>query len=64
MAGNNEILSLSAEKLYKLACGSNRESAKEAGFYDGRFASRTQPSKKQALHLNLRRSKHNLKKEI
>jgi len=64
MAGNTEQLSISAEKLYKLVCGSNRESAKNAGFYDGRFASRTQPTKKQQLHLNLRRSKHTLKGEI
>ena len=55
---NNEKLVISSEQLYKLAVGTNRDSAKAQGFYDGRFASKTEPTKKQMLHLKLRRSKH------
>ena len=57
MSGNIETITIAAEKLYKLSAGLNRESARSVGYYDGRFAPRTQPTKKQQLHLKLRRSK-------
>lgn len=61
---NIEQILLPAVKLYKLTCGVNRNSAKSAGFYDGRFASKVQPTKKQGLHLKLRKEKHSLKREF
>lgn len=60
MSRNNATLSISSQQLYKLAAGTNRTSAVKAGFYDGRFASRTEPTKKHKLHLKLRRSKPGL----
>lgn len=62
MARNIQTLSVSPQKLYRLSCGINRDTAKAAGFYDGRFASRTEPTKKQLLHLKLRKEKHSLKR--
>ena len=59
---NSDMIEVSAEKLYKLAQGSNRESAKGQGFYDGRFAPRTEENKKRTEYLRLRRDKHSLKK--
>jgi len=59
---NTEKVEIAAEKLYKLTLSANRESAKEQGFYDGRFGSRTEPDKKRTEHLKLRRDKHRLKR--
>jgi hypothetical protein len=64
MAKNIKTLSVSPQTLYRLSCGINRDTAKAAGFYDGRFASRTEPTKKQILHLKLRKEKYTLKKEF
>lgn len=62
MANKNiDTITIAAEKLYKLAQSSNRESAKAQGFYDGRFMPRTEDSKKKAQYLELRRNKHSLK---
>lgn len=61
MVRNIKTLSVSAQQLYKLSCGTNRDSARAAGFYDGRFAPRTEPTKKQLLHRKLRKEKHTLK---
>lgn len=49
--------SISAEQLHKLSQGVNRENAKSQGFYDGRFAPKTEPSKKRTGYLRLRRQK-------
>lgn len=64
MSKNIKTLSVSPQDLYKLSCGINRDSAKAAGFYDGRFASKTEPTKRQLLHLKLRKEKHSLKREF
>ena len=64
MAQNIKTLSVSPQDLYRLSCGINRDSAKAAGFYDGRFASKTEPTKRQVLHLKLRKEKHTLKREF
>jgi len=62
MARNIKSLSVSRQDLYRISCGINRNTAKTAGFYDRRFASRTEPTKKQLLHLKLRKEKHALKR--
>jgi hypothetical protein len=59
---NSDMIQVSAEKLYKLAQGSNRESAKSQGFYDGRFTPRTEENKKRTEYLRLRRDKHSLER--
>ena len=59
---NTQMVEIAAEKLYKLTLSANRDSAKEQGFYDGRFGSRIEPDKKKGQHLKLRRDKHNLKR--
>jgi len=64
MARNIKTLSVSPQDLYRISCGINRDSAKAAGFYDGRFASKTEPTKKQVLHLKLRKQKHTLQREF
>lgn len=56
MSGNKNITKISAEKLFNLSQGVNRDSAKEQGFYDGRFAPKTEPSKKRTEYLRLRRN--------
>ncbi len=61
MDRNIKTLSVSAQDLY--SCGINRNTAKAAGFYDG-FASKTEPTKKQLLHLKLRKEKHSLQREL
>jgi hypothetical protein len=58
MAQKIKIGLVSTQDLYRMSCRINRSSAKAQGFYDGRFASKTEPTKKQMLHLKLRRSKH------
>lgn len=57
---NTHNIEISAEKLYKLAQGSNRESAKTQGFYDGRFTPKVEPAKKRTEYLRLRRDKPGL----
>lgn len=64
MAQNIKIGLVSTQDLYRISCGINRDSAKAAGFYDGRFASKTEPTKRQLLHLKLRKEKHTLKREF
>jgi hypothetical protein len=64
MARNIKTLSVSAQDLYRISCGINRDTAKAAGFYDGRFASKTEPTKRQILHLKLRKEKHSLQREF
>jgi hypothetical protein len=62
MANSNlDRITIAAEKLYKLSLAANRESAKEQGFYDGRFLPRTEDNEKQVQYLRLRRDKHSLK---
>lgn len=58
--GNSYTIEIAAEKLYKLAQSVNRDSAKEQGFYDGRFSPRTEPDKKKTHYLRLRREKPSL----
>ena len=58
---NSHKIEIAAEKLYKLVQTSNRESAKNQGYYDGRFNPRVMEDKKKNLHLELRRDKHRLK---
>jgi len=58
MNRNTENITLAAEKLYKLTLSTNRGSAKEQGFYDGRFSTKVEPNKKRTEHLKLRRNKH------
>jgi len=55
--GNTHNLEISAEKLYKLAVESNRDSAKSQGFYDGRFGTKVEPNKKRTEYLGMRRDK-------
>jgi hypothetical protein len=54
---NTHKLEITADKLMKLACTSNREDAVEQGAYDGRFSSRIEPDQKRTKHLKLRRNK-------
>jgi len=61
MARNIKTLSVSAQDLYRISCGINRDTTKNAGF---RFALRTEPTKKQQLHLKLRRQKYSLQMEF
>lgn len=42
---------------FKIAQTVNRQRAKDAGFYDGRFRSRTEPDKKKTVYLKLRKNK-------
>lgn len=42
---------------WKISQSVNRERAKEQGFYDGRFRTRTVPNKKKTLYKKLRRDK-------
>ena len=58
--GNSHRIEIAAEKLYKLVQSVNRDSAKEQGFYDGRFSPRTEPDRKRTHYLRLRRDKHSL----
>lgn len=60
---NTDRITIAAEKLYKLSQAANRESAKEQGFYDGRFLPRTVESKKRIEYLRLRRDKNSLKNQ-
>lgn len=43
--------------IFKIAQQVNRQRAKEQGFYDGRFKSRTIPDKKKSAYLKLRKNK-------
>lgn len=52
----NKIL-IPTEVLYKISSEINRNSAKEQGFYDGRFATKTFESKKKAIHQKFRKKK-------
>ncbi len=58
---NTQTVEIAAEKLYQLTLSANRDSAKEQGFYDGRYGSRIEPCKKRTEHLKLRRDKNLLK---
>jgi hypothetical protein len=64
MSKNIKTLIVSPQTSYRISCSINRDTAKSAGFYDGRFASRIEPTKKQVLHLKLRKEKHTLKNEF
>jgi len=52
---NTHKIEIAAEKLYALTLSANRDSAKEQGFYDGRFGTQMVPDKKKGQHLKLRR---------
>ena len=46
-----------SEKLFKMAKGQNRESAKQQGFFDGRFRQRTIENKKRKQQIKEGRTK-------
>ena len=43
---------------FKIAQSVNREKAKEAGYYDGRYRSRIQPNRKKIAHIKMRKNKN------
>lgn len=45
---------------FKIAQTVNRQRAKEHGFYDGRFRSRTEPDRKKTAYLKIRKNKQNI----
>jgi hypothetical protein len=59
MSKKRNTMRITPEQLYQLRVSSNRESQKEQGIFDGRFA--TKIMKPKSIHLEFRKSKHILK---